>query len=119
MAKYQYFQEKEFQAATPPCSLDDMDEKFMADLDRARRFAQVPFVINSAYRSKGYELFKGRTGNSWHTEGKAADIRCTDSVQRGRIIAACMAVGLHGFGIYKSFVHVDARRDYCVFLGDD
>ena len=28
-----------------------MDEEFLAKLDKAREFANIPFTINSAYRS--------------------------------------------------------------------
>ena len=40
-----YFKEVEYK----------MDTDFLAKLDKAREFAKVPFVINSAYRSPEHE----------------------------------------------------------------
>lgn len=88
-----------------------MDDKFMERLQTARTLADVPFVINSAYRSVEYELSKKRTGKSMHTLGRAVDIRCVDSGTRFRIISSLFAAGFHGIGVDNQFIHVD-DRDY-------
>lgn len=113
---YTYFSESEFNKLTPSCSLSDMDLDFMVRLDSARYRAGVPFPINSAYRSVAWDKSKGRSGNSWHTKGKAVDIRCTDSNIRFRIVEALIASGFRGIIVYPRFIHVDMRDTRKVFL---
>ena len=43
-----YFKEVEYK----------MDADFLAKLDKAREFAKVPFIINSAYRSPTSRVYK-------------------------------------------------------------
>lgn len=81
----------------------------MERLQTARTIADVPFIINSAYRSVEYELSKKRTGKSMHTLGRAVDIKCVDAGTRFRIISALVAAGFHGIGVGGTFIHVDDR----------
>lgn len=108
MSKYRYFSDGEFKLAQPACSLDQMDDAFMCLLDNARHIAGVPFFVNSAFRSVSYELSKGRSGNSMHTQGKALDIRCVTNDMRYCIVSALIAVGFRRIGIGSSFIHVDS-----------
>lgn len=102
-----YFKDEEFKRATPACSLSDMNEDFMHHLDEAREFAQIPFVINSAFRSVDYEKKKGRTGTSQHCKGLAVDLRCRTNAERFRIVASLLALGFRRIGIGTNFIHVD------------
>lgn len=102
-----YFNEKEFARCSPPCKLADMDERFMARLDLARAKAGIPFVLNCAYRSRAWDLSKGRTGNSAHCAGKAVDIRCNTSANRMKIVQGLLAAGFTRIGIGRTFVHAD------------
>lgn len=103
------FHDSEFAKCSPGCFLSDMDEAFMDRLQTARTLAGVPFVLNSAYRSKDYELRKKRSGNSMHCLGRAVDIRCVDSGTRYRIVECLIASGFRGIGIGNTFIHVDDR----------
>lgn len=105
MAKY--FSEKEFQRCTPSCSLSDMDADFMDLLDKLREKSGIPLVINCAYRSKEYDIMKNRSGNSAHTKGKAADIRCYDSQNRFKILKAAIELGINRIGIGENYIHID------------
>lgn len=105
---YKYYTEDEFQRATPPCSIDDMDEFFMRRLDIAREIAGIPFRINSAYRTIQYELEQGRDGTSTHTKGLAVDIDYDNPTEAYKIVTALMDVGFSRIIIYKSWIHVDA-----------
>lgn len=107
MVKLRYFKDEEFRNATPSCSLEDMDEKFMQKLDDARSICSYKFVINSAYRSEDYEKSHGRSGSSSHCKGLAVDISCLTSIARLRMILALLAVGFRRIGIYPNFIHVD------------
>lgn len=102
-----YFDDKEFARCSPPCNLGDMDARFMAKLDLARAKAGIPFVLNCAYRSRAWDLSKGRTGNSAHCSGKAVDIRCNTSANRMKIVQGLLAAGFTRIGIGRTFVHAD------------
>lgn len=107
MITAKYFNEGEFKACSPSCSLQDMQQHTMDKLDAARELAGIPFVINSAYRSAAWDKSKGRTGTGAHTKGCAVDIRCNTSESRMKIVKACLAVGFTRVGIGKTYVHVD------------
>lgn len=117
MSKYLYFSEREFNNLTPSCSLAAMSESFMTKLDKARSIAGIPFVLNCAYRSKEWDISKGRSGRSYHCSGRAVDIRCKDSESRWKIIHACTQVGL-SVGLYGRFLHVDNRPIQLIFFGE-
>lgn len=110
-SKYRYFYPDEFKKCVPSCSIDDMDEDFMNKLDLARNICPYPFVLNSAYRSKEYELSRGRTGTSSHCKGLAVDISCLTSIARLKMVMALIAVGFRRIGIYPTFIHVDNDKD--------
>lgn len=109
MIQVDYFAESEFQKCVPACLKSQMDEKFMKRLNKARRYAQIPFVLNCAFRSVEWDKSKGRTGNSYHTKGRAVDIKCLDSSSRGVIVKALLDAGFNGIGISSTFIHVDDR----------
>ena len=108
MIKARHFSESEFKRCTPPCSLQDMKQDFINRLDTVRDVAGIPLVINCAYRSREYDLSKGRTGNSAHTKGLAVDIRCTTSANAFKIVQAALRVGFNRIGIGKTFIHLDS-----------
>ena len=95
-----YFKEVEYK----------MDGDFLAKLDKAREFAKVPFVINSAYRIPEHpESIKNPTSS--HIKGLAVDIRTTDSRTRYRVLNALIHVGFNRIGIADTFIHVDDDKD--------
>lgn len=103
-----YFSASEFKKCIPSCSIEDMDGAFLSLLDRVREKANIPLVLNCAYRSKEYDKSKGRSGNSAHTRGKAVDIRCATSTNRIKIVKAALDCGIRRIGIGKNFIHIDA-----------
>ena len=107
MIKSKYFKEAEFRACSPSCSLQDMQQHTIDKLDTARGLTNIPFVPNSAYRSKEWEKSKGRTGTGAHTVGCAVDIRCSSSANRFKIVNACLIAGFTRIGIGKNYIHVD------------
>lgn len=95
-----YFKEVEYK----------MDIDFLAKLDKARGFAKVPFVINSAYRSPEHpESIKNPTSS--HIKGLAVDIKATDSRTRYKVLNALIQVGFNRIGIADTFIHVDDDKD--------
>jgi len=83
-----------------------MDEEFLERLDKARAFADIPFIINSAYRSPNHPL-SIKNPSSSHIKGLAVDIKATDNATRFKIIDALLFVGFKRIGIADTFIHVD------------
>lgn len=102
-----HFKLKEFDSPDEPGSGARMSHEFLDMLDAARSIAGVPFRINSGYRTAKHNKKIGGVQNSSHLRGLAADISCTSSDQRFRILAALIAVGFTRIGIHRSFIHVD------------
>lgn len=105
MAKY--FIESEFNKCIPSCSMEDMDDEFLLLLDELRNKCGFPLVISCAYRSKEWDLKKGRSGNSAHTKGKAVDIIYNSSSTAYAIVKNAMELGIKRIGIGKNFIHID------------
>lgn len=104
-----YFTRQEFKACSPACNLDDMQPDFLRMLDRLRELCGFSLHLNSAYRSKEYDLKKGRSGFSMHTLGRAVDIRCIDAYRRYQICSNAVLLGFNGIGVGSGFVHLDNR----------
>lgn len=116
--EYKYFAEEEFGKCTPPCKLSQMDRDFMLRLDGLRAACGFPFVLNSAFRSEVYEVTKGRSGDSYHCQGRAVDVRCYDGVKRAKIVHYAPAFGLRGIGVSSRYIHLDDRDDNCIWAYD-
>lgn len=89
----------------------NMDADFLAKLDKAREFANIPFIINSAYRSPEQNARVGGKPNSSHLRGLAVDIRANDSSTRYIVLNALIKVGFNRIGIASSFIHVDDDKE--------
>jgi len=95
-----YFKDKE----------ENMNVDFLAKLDEAREYANIPFIINSAYRSPEHPL-SIKNPSSSHIKGLAVDISVKDSRARFLILDALLAVGFNRIGIADTFIHVDSDVD--------
>lgn len=107
-----YFPESDFENANPPCKKSDMCPIFLAKLNKARIFSEVPYVINSAARTRQHELNMGRPGDSAHVftatrKSQAVDISAITDEQRARIIIGLVEAGFERIGIAKTYVHAD------------
>ena len=107
-----YFSIDEFDSPDLPGSGEFMSQDFLDLLEKARERAGIPFVITSGYRtrehsenlkSQGYKVSK----DSAHRLGLAADIKCTTSADRYKIIEALLYVGINRIGVGRSFIHAD------------
>lgn len=102
-----YFREEEFQKLTPACSLSDLSQDLLFELDHLRERLGEPIIITSAYRSRDWDLAKGRSGEGAHTKGLAVDISLRDSVYARRLLEAALKGQWEGIGIGKTFIHLD------------
>jgi len=74
-----------------------------------------PILINIGYRPIFWEIMQGRTGNSSHVLGKAADfyIEEVSTNDIGEAIEFLIEQGSMtegGLGVYSNFVHYDNRK---------
>lgn len=88
-----------------------MDATFLSMIDEARTTANIPFKINSGFRTEKHNKKVGGVKGSSHTRGFAADIKCVDSNSRFIILSALISVGFNRIGIYKTFIHCDIDND--------
>ena len=88
-----------------------MDADFLAKLDEARELANIPFIINSAYRNPDQNARAGGKPNSSHLKGLAVDIRANDSSTRYMVLNALISVGFNRIGVASSFIHVDDDKE--------
>lgn len=110
MYKPRFFTPTEFVQAVPSCQISDMNDELLERLDTARAYLGAPIRINSAYRSKEYELSHKRSGTSSHTKGLAVDISCNTSEYRLQLIKSLFRAGFRRIGVAKSFIHVDIDK---------
>ena len=102
-----YFKLSEFDSPDMVGSGEAMDKEFLSRLDQARSLADVPFKITSGIRTEAHNRKVGGVSDSSHLLGYAADIACTNSVLRHKILTALIKVGFSRIGIAKTFIHVD------------
>ena len=100
-----HFKIEEF--ACSCCGVADMDDTFLNMIDIARDQADVPFKITSGYRCLKHNTEVGGATHSAHTTGYAADIACSSTANRYKIINSLMARGFNRIGISSQFIHVD------------
>ena len=98
MAMFKYFKDSE---------IIGLDLGLVQMLDRAREYAEIPFIITSGYRSPEHEISKGRNANGPHTTGKAVDLKCTNDRERFLILKALFYCGFLRIGDEKDHIHVD------------
>mgnify|MGYP003115194865 CR=1 FL=1 len=103
-----YFTLDEFDSPDLPGSGAFMQQEFLDRLDESRHIAQVPFRINSGFRTSEHNMRVGGTETSSHLTGWAADISATTSNRRWVIIHALLQVGFTRIGVADTFVHVDS-----------
>lgn len=109
--EYKYFSDSDFQSATPTCQMEDMDVDFMHRLDTARAISDIPYIINSAYRTEEYEKSQGRDGSSSHTKGIAVDIKAEQSRIRFLVLDGLRKAGFNRIGLGEDFIHVDSDQN--------
>lgn len=109
MPKLKYFKPEEFEKCVPWCEITDMDADFLLALDQLRENCGFPLKLNCAFRSRSFDMSKGRSGHSMHCSGRAVDISCTDALQRAKIIEEAFKLGLR-VGVACNFVHVDDKN---------
>ena len=80
-------------------------------LQKARDHFKVPIILNSAYRTSGYNKQVGGAKNSYHVKGQAADLHTKGKVDLFELAKFFESIGCHGIIVYPNsgFVHIDTR----------
>lgn len=91
------------------CNVFGCKPAFIEKLQEFRDLFGKPLTITSAYRCSKHNAEVGGHPKSEHVEGVAADIVCTTSEDRFRMVEIAMSLGFHGIGEAKSYIHVDYR----------
>ena len=102
-----YFSKKEFASPDLPNSGLLMKKDFLEKLDSARHLAEIPFIINSGYRTPEHNKKVGGVKTSSHLKGLAVDIKTVNIIERYKIVNALLMVGFTRIGIAANFIHVD------------
>jgi zinc D-Ala-D-Ala carboxypeptidase len=102
-----HFKLSEFDSPDLPGSGKNMKPEFLKKLDNARSIANIPFGINSGFRTIAHNAKVKGVDSSSHTQGWAADIACKDGANRFTIVNALLKAGINRIGISGSFIHAD------------
>lgn len=104
-----HFSKWEFECSCG-CKYDQMQVEFVMCLQRVReKFG--PITINSGCRCEPYNRSVGGSPQSSHLRGLAADIRCSNSYSRFKLLRSLMEEGFQRIGIGQEFLHVDMDPD--------
>lgn len=102
-----YFKLEEFDSPDHVGSGSVMQESTLLMLEEARYLADMPFVINSGYRTETHNAKVGGKPNSAHTRGYAVDIKVRNGLERMKVVKALMDAGFTRIGVARTFVHAD------------
>ena len=102
-----YFNSSEFDSPDVPGSGKNMQHSTLLMLCEARKIANIPFKINSAFRSVAHNKAVGGVANSAHLKGYAIDIATPNGKNQKQVVKALREAGFKRFGVYKNFVHAD------------
>ena len=97
-----------------PVEFADRDEgsvlvvpEFMDRMYATRVILAMPMIITRGYSTPEHNTAVGGVSKSAHPTGYGADIKCTDSGYRMRLIEALLAAGFQRIGIYDKHIHAD------------
>lgn len=100
---FKYFDYSEF--ADKISGANKMHPSTIRKLDKARKIAGTPFIVNSGYRDDNHpETLKNKSSS--HNKGYAVDIAVNDN-NRDIIQSALREAGFSRIGLANSFIHAD------------
>jgi hypothetical protein len=113
------FLEREFFCKSPDFIPDAhwLDSSLLDASSCVRSFIKNPVIITSTLRTINHNTACGGAKDSYHLKGKAIDLRCgvlqslvnENILRRGRLYLELITLGIRGFGLSASFIHLDTR----------
>lgn len=103
-----YFSRKELECKC--CGVCIIDDEFLSMLNKAREYANIAFVVNSAYRCKKHNEKIGGSPTSSHLKSCAVDLKAETSSKKFIILNALLKAGFSRIGIGSTFIHVDSDK---------
>jgi len=90
------------------CGYNVIKPDFIEKLITAREISGVAYVINSGCRCKTHNQAIGSSSEN-HVEGRAVDIKATDSRTRMKVLEGLIKAGFNRIGINfeHGFIHAD------------
>ena len=93
-----------------------LDSRLISAAQIVRDFVKAPVYITSSYRTPECNTKCGGTADSLHLSGLALDLTTSEIkllnsgiFKRNSIYTSLRAVGINGFGLAESFLHIDVR----------
>lgn len=110
----QNFSRREF-ACKCGCGKDDISPELVDICQAIRDYIGVPLCVNSGCRCEKHNAKVGGVKNSYHVQGKAADLACTLGARKlfqaiRELYDLGKIPGLEYCLLYPSFVHIDIGK---------
>jgi uncharacterized protein YcbK (DUF882 family) len=102
-----YFSDDEI-ACKCGCGFKAIDPEVLKLADDVREFVGMPITPSSGCRCASHNAAVGGEPNSYHMRGMAIDLPVSDPKAVYKYLTQKYG-GRYGFGLYKTFVHVDCR----------
>lgn len=103
--KYEYFSPQEL--SCPCCLKNTMDDDFMTLIEVIREELDLPMSVTSGYRCDDYNKLIGGASRSWHTKGRAMDIKRPSGAYTWKIVELAQKHGIRGIEIGTNHIHLD------------
>jgi len=105
----EHFSRSEF-ACKCKCGADNISEELVSKLEIVRQMYGNPMTITSGMRCEKANKAANSSETSSHLIGEAADIGCTNSKARDKLVGF-LRTQFSRMGIHRQFVHVDVSDD--------
>ncbi len=92
------------------CGVNEIKDELIDRLQIVREMYGKPMRINSGHRCQKANRAAGSRSTSSHVIGEAADIGCTSSRERDKLVGY-LRTQFQRMGIHKQFIHVDISDD--------
>lgn len=100
----------------PCCGVNKMELSFMTRVQRLRDVYGRSMKVDSAYRCERHNRQLGGAKDSFHMQGRAADVWCPDPRDKWKIARGALVEGLTVI-VYENFLHLDDRVAPLLLIG--
>lgn len=105
--------------ACPCCGVNLCTGPLVNALEALRAEVGLPITVNSGYRCGPHNQAVGGEPNSYHVRGMAADVKVKGIAPTELYEIARRIPAFGGFGVAKTFLHVDVRTQKARWCYDE